>query len=315
MEGIEEYTDFVKSLYKEINVPMNFRNQTYNYFNSKFRKESGFSTDLTYEEFENGMAQMLKLRTQTLDMLLNTKLFILNKAVAKLLYLTNNKIFKREIPFNNFFLETSFELENGSIVKGIHIFKEPKEGVILGVVRIYDERSPIPITCHFDLFSEHHEKMNTENKVIDLQQKEGGIGVLKDKKIQLFICNFLDFLNNPEIETRTIKWVNNENRIRKGKFPIPDKIIINLKNKLYRYVYEDIPKQSHSLPSYSFWVRGHYIHFWNKKRWKRLYKLNKLDLNEKGYQVDEKGIISKWKLPFIKGKGILVEKKYKIKIK
>ena len=192
MEQISEYTQFVESIKKEIDVPLNFRTQLYEYFNSKFRKESGMATGLSYEEYEEGMVKMLRLRQQTYNLLLDSKIFILEEDIAQMLYLTDNEIFQRNLPFDNFFLETSFELEDGSKVKGIHIFKEPKSGVILGAVRIYNPNIPIPATLHFDLFAKKLETMQTGNKLIDSMNKPEGVGVLKDKKIQTFICNFLD---------------------------------------------------------------------------------------------------------------------------
>jgi len=130
-----------------------------------------------------------------------------------------------------------------------------------------------------------------------------------------FICNFLDFLNHPDVEIKVIKYPEllQESRIKKGRLPIPDIVEINLKGKLYNYIYEELPKQERDLPSHSFWVRGHYMHFWNKKKYRYIYRLGLDDLKEKGYQIDEQGIISKWVLPYTKGKGLLINKDYKLK--
>ena len=44
-----------------------------------------------------------------------------------------------------------------------------------------------------------------------------------------------------------------------------------------------------------------------------IYDLNNDKIKEKGYQIDNNGIISKWILPYIKGQGILIKKNYKLK--
>jgi len=289
MEQISEYTQFVESLQKELAMPMFFRKQLYEKLGEKV-------TGLSYEEYEAGMETMHRLRSQTYDLLSNSKIFILEEDIAQMLYLTDNEIFQRQIPFDNFFLETSFELEDGSKVKGIHIFKEQKSGVILGAVRIYSPNIPIPATLHFDLFAKKLESMQTGNKLIDSMNKPEGVGVLKDKKIQTFICNFLDFLNDSEVELRTYERSekNRERRIKNGKMPIPPINFIRVTGKLK--IYQDsLSEGIHFSYSYKFWVRGHFRRLRDEERY--------------GEQTGKRI----WIKPYIKGKGILKDKSYKLK--
>jgi len=137
----------------------------------------------------------------------------------------------------------------------------------------------------------------------------------KEKKnIVEFICNFLDFLNHPDVETRIIKHPTNEARIKRGKKPIPDRVKINITGKLYRYIYEELPKMQKESPQFSFWVRGHYIHFWNKEVYRRLYSSDSKKLEEEGYYLDNRGVVCKWVLPYIKNKEKLLQNKnYEVK--
>ncbi|KKL03869.1 hypothetical protein LCGC14_2621790, partial [marine sediment metagenome] len=262
-----------ESLQKDLGVPMLFRKQMY----EELGKEV---TGLTYEEFEKGMNKIHSFRSQIYNLLQDSKIFILEEDIAQMLYLTDNEIFPREIPFDNFFLETSFELKNGTIVKGIHIYKEPKKGFIIASVRLYSRNLP-PSTMSFDLFAKNFETLKVGNKFFDKRTEEGSevaIGIIKNKKIQTFICNFLDFLNDPEVELRTIERSekNRERRIKNGKIPIPPINFIRVTGKLK--IYQD--------------------------------NFRRLQDEERYREQAGKRI---WIKPYIKGKGILKDKSYKIK--
>ncbi len=70
--------------------------------------------------------------------------------------------------------------------------------------------------------------------------------------------------------------------------------------------------------NYRFWVRGHFMRFWNKKKYAKLYNSLKEGNLASKYYVDSKirhndVVIMLWKKPFIKGSGVLISKKYKLK--
>lgn len=118
-----------------------------------------------------------------------------------------------------------------------------------------------------------------------------------DKKAREFIhkftLNFLNFLNNPEVEyvehIRSAK--NRERRAKNGKAIIPSTFTIRVTGKLREYIDEAVAGE-HWNYNYRFWVRGHFR-----------------DLVSERY-TQKKRI---WILPFIKGKGVLVEKSYTLK--
>lgn len=291
MEGISEYTQFIESLQKELEVPILFRKQLYEKLGEKV-------TGLSYEEYEKGMYKLHSFKNQIYESLKNSKIFILEENIAQMLYLTDNEIFPREIPFDNFFLETSFELEDGTMVKGIHIIKEPKNNFIIASVRLSNKNLP-PSTMSFDLFATKLDTLKVGNKFFDMKTEEGGeigIGVIKNKKLQTFICNFLDFLNDPEVELKIITRTEEQNqkRINKGKFAIPQLnfIIVTGKLKIYQ---DKISNGIHFSYSHKFWVRGHFRILRNEERYKE--------------SIGKRT----WIKPYIKGKGILLDKDYKLK--
>jgi hypothetical protein len=151
-----------------------------------------------------------------------------------------------------------------------------------------------------------------------LKEKEDNVFSKKEsnilsKEVANLVVNILDFINHPEVELKEQKWFNNEKRIARGQLPIPDKIRINLKGKLYKYIYENKGEPTGRTIDCKFWVRGHFIHFWNKKRFNGLYGLDEESLKEKGYYLDKQGVVSKWIFPYIKGAGKLKNKGYKLK--
>jgi hypothetical protein len=132
------------------------------------------------------------------------------------------------------------------------------------------------------------------------------------KRISLIVCNFLDFINHPKTESVTIEYTQKENekRISRGKPSYPSSVcFIRLDNIIKKYEGESSGK--HKEFSYKFWVRGHYIHFRNKTRFRYLYSLPPEKINDKGYQIND-GLISKFVSAFIKGKGKLYNKRYEV---
>lgn len=109
-----------------------------------------------------------------------------------------------------------------------------------------------------------------------------------------FVINFLNFLHNPEVEyrehARDKKSI--ERRIKKGKVPLPSTTKIKITGQLKKYVDEVRASGDLGRYGYRFWVRGHF---------RRL---------EHPRYIEKRIIFIP---PFIKGKGILIEKLYDVK--
>jgi len=116
------------------------------------------------------------------------------------------------------------------------------------------------------------------------------------KFIKSFVVNFLNFINNPEIEyiDRKRDDERNKKRAKRGQPPIPDRIIVRLTGHLKKYV-DKIEANSGKCWTYGyrFWVRGHF----RRQPYKE-------DGNIKYKRI--------WILPFVKGGGIMVNTIYKV---
>lgn len=171
------------------------------------------------------------------------------------------------------------------------------------------------ITFDYKKKKKEYEK-NLDYEKYEIYNFDGDSIETLENNIVNFICNFLDFLNNPEVEIVPIRRTKEQNlkRIKRGKEPIPDYNMIRLTGELKRYM-EKAQQMGAFDYSHKFWVRGHQIRFWNKDRYRFLYK--KFNENKlKGYYMDEHNdVLMKWIMPYIKGEGILVNKMYSIESK
>jgi hypothetical protein len=114
------------------------------------------------------------------------------------------------------------------------------------------------------------------------------------KFIRNYISNLHNFINHPEIEIITKSYYNNEQRVKRGQTKIPTKCYVNITGKLKKYIDETTANNEKAWElGHKFWVRGHWMEFRDE-----CYK------NMKGKK--------KWVLPYIKGKGELINKEYYI---
>ncbi len=250
--------------------------------------------------------------------------FQVEEKLSTMFFSTNNKVYRRELPFDCFFVNVNLgegfkgllihkSIFNGEESIQIHYRKEDNEGF-----GFFGEIDFNQYSINLNKFTymgygknglENIKKHNLSTK--EIQEKA--------KSIIIWVCNFLDSINHPDIEIIEIKnkFDNDAKRIKRGKAPMPSSnITINIKGKLYRYINQENKTVKNPM-SYAFWVRGHYIHFWNKQKWNRLYSLENNQLSKQGYQKDFRGIIAKWKFPFIKcrGKSKPLQKNYQLKQK
>ncbi len=235
------------------------------------------------------------------------KIFDIDENLLNLFKRTKNSIYKRKLPFDSFFLNVNLKIED-CMIFGIGISEgfadDAKKNIISFLISGMDLKSKKTINIAGALYNED---MLSE-KYPDKRMKR-----IKED-CRLIVCNFLDFINHTDVDIKKIEgFNNNERRIKKGKFPVPDRTKIQVKGKLKRYIYETMPNMIKNSPGISFWVRGHYIHFWNKKRYNGLYGYEENILQRKGYFQDKNGIICKWILPYIKGKGEIKTKEYNLK--
>ena len=248
---------------------------------------------------------------ENLIILINTsKIFIIDENLKQFLLNNKNKKFERNLPFKNTWLECKIEI-NGFVINGVVLYKTKLNEIgVVGTTQINKkEEVQLLIPLNNDNGKTSLLKYPVENlREYDYCKMFDEIA----PTLRNFIYNFLDILNHPEVETKITKWPSNEARIKRGKLPIADKVNINVTGKLYRYLYEDLPKMQREGCRYSFWVRTHFVHYRNKDHFKGIYALSLDELKKKGYQEDSNGLRSRLILNYVKGKGILINKVYKV---
>ncbi len=228
-------------------------------------------------------------------------IFIISEQLKRLLINTNNFISKRKIPFNLNFLETYIE-DNIYLSKGISFGHNTSKLGSIGLISVLvDVKNGTSIIhCTFPLFTTNikeylvlkgNEEKHTpdEEWVNDVKKVEPYL-----KKIQLFVINFLDFLNNPEVELVTVERTKEENekRILKGKKPIPPQSFVRVIGKLKIYL-DQLNSDTNFSYSHRFDVRGHFRTLRSDK-WR----------NTRGTKI--------WIPPYIKGKGMYIKKIYDV---
>jgi len=119
---------------------------------------------------------------------------------------------------------------------------------------------------------------------------------------------------------------NNIRRREKGRITLPSFKIVRITGELKQYsqrIATGIKRRGYN---YKFWVRGTYMHFFDKKKHKRLYAMKEDETelfkerttkNKDGsiqkwrYKKDKNGIIIRWRRAFEKGEGLHIKQMYK----
>jgi len=231
------------------------------------------------------------------NILIGAKHFLVEKDVMRLLdpNYTNNQIGIRKLPFTRILILNTFKLDK-YIIRGFGITKtiwedDLKEGIKCYFFVDYGNRTVRGYTGDIEGIKgvrpynsnpkDESMRWNKEDeKLIDLGR--------------LFMCNFIDFLNNPEVELVRIDRTEKQNvkRINKGKLPIHSYDYVKVTGKLKIYLNE-LQSGGHFNYSHRFWVRGHFRTLRNGR-----YK------DKVGTKI--------WIVPYIKGQGILVNKIYDV---
>jgi len=258
------------------------------------------------------------------------KIFELTENMKKLLALTkpprtNEKV---HLPFPATFVDIGFRKKELADL-GIDIEYEEIIGILVTERRMMipkeDPNEERAITeedkkdgriigrlLSFEIFCKEYVKGEPYNTFktfsADMELNEGYEDKIKvshphiDKKtrkfLHLFVLSLLNFLQDPNViilHTETDKQ-RNVKRIKRGKMAIPGRMVIKLTGDLK--IYMDTVNSNKGLWSYShkFWVRGHYRTLRHPKWGDKV-----------GHRM--------WIVPYIKGQGILIHKRYKIEDK
>ena len=259
-----------------------------------------------YGRFKDDFMKLMQISAPSMlqKYFFDGKIFTMTKPVYDLLQNTKNKVFLRKHPFYTFAIEQKIKTKFEGLNIIFSIFFEVGDGrevkgcnyLTLG----RDERDD----SEFWLTGE----ISTPFKncgITDYFPKQESIEL--HRKVRELYSNFLDYLNHPSAKQSIYKLSqNNEKRIKRGKFPRQDKIVIDIKSEFLDY--RNLGKKlEHSQYKDKFWVRGHFKHLRNKERFNRIYSLSKQDLDKENLFYNGE-FISKWVVPYIKGSGELKEK-------
>lgn len=242
--------------------------------------------------------------------ILNARIFEVDEGVKKLLCLTDtpSKNDELHLPFPVMFIDIDFRREELAEL-GIKIQNKRIVGILAQRGLLQDEGLIIGEDLNICILSETDEKeilFDDFNKNCNIHEEYRdvvGHSVMEnptsDKKARdfthRFFLNFLNFINNPDVEYIEHKRSegNIRRKLKKRKVVIPSTCSIKVTGKLKVYLDDIIGGKEFSY-SHSFWVRGHFR-----------------DLVADRY-IHKKRI---WILPYIKGSGVLVEKTYKVERK
>jgi hypothetical protein len=290
-------------------------------YNRKYNPEAILSFGRQSDEFINSIKTSLA----------NCKVFEISDETKKLLALTDppNKNDEVKLPFPFIFLNVSFTKEELAEL-GVEIDAPEIEGIVFqeGVLIRGGEKGKeigdVMMSNAYDkIMVEGIDKVagtnlritmasienngefwfntfNKNNNLLDTY-KEFNCKIIEnpttDRKardfVHRFVINFLNFLNDPEVEyiehLRSEK--NMQRRAREGKPIIPSSFSIQISGRLKKYI-DEIVSKGHLKYGFSFWIRGHFRR-----------------LQSDRYKEKKTIFIA----PYVKGEGILVNKHYVVK--
>lgn len=287
----ENYVKFVKDfrIFKMASQDIKFKHQI---------KDDVGNSELYFSAIENGInkAQIFEVDDE--------------ETIYKLLAISKNPNENEELhlPFNVCFIDVQFTKEQLAEL-GIEIKSNKITGIMfqIGSLMDFDTKKTIgkdlriTIYTKDDTYLYFHTIYRGLSKSQNDYLEKNGLKFNTDDKfykdfdfVYKFIINFLNFVNNPEVELiiheRSEK--NNQRKIQRGEIPIPSSTKIKLTGKLKIYINEVQKNEWFSKYSYSFWVKGHFRSLISP-RFKEKKRL--------------------WIFPFIKGKGQLITKTYEVK--
>jgi len=264
---------------------------------------SFFNSYKNYDSFDK--LTQLSAPSQIQNFIFNGKNFKMTNPVWELLKNTKNKVFIRNHPFQTFSIDQKINTKIEGLNIIFTIFQEvvSKDLEVIGCNYLSigrDERDD----SEFWISGTIKEGIpNPENSSFSNEEfKE-----LTESINQLY-SNFIDYLNHPYSNQTIYKLSsNNEKRVKRGQFPRQDRYVIDIKKEFINTILTNKNQEDNTRYNSKFWVRGHFKHFRNKKRFNRLYNLDEEQRKKEGLFINGK-LISKWILPYIKGNGTLIEK-------
>jgi hypothetical protein len=228
-----------------------------------------------------------------------TKVFHCSDAVAEMLAMTRNKIYKRNLPFPCIFVDVNFKYGK------YHMYF----GMIISSIASNPERLTFTDECGEKADGFHVIAMGVDERDKSVVYNFTAVvrdGLFKpqinERSMQFlatFACNFLDFLHDPNVRyVKASESYGHSHKILRARYErlnidLEKTYFIKIEDPLRRYVDNYVRMRTMKGFSHRFWVRGHF---------------RTLHADRYGEHIGKR----LWIAPYIKGQGMLVEKRYDI---
>jgi len=299
--GLEDTKDG-RDLYERLEISENDDMKSYQVFKLLTKKTEEQETKEENKEGFNSIYSILE----------GAKYFQVPENINFMLLNTKNRVSKIRLPHLYMFLDTTLvvydRIYHGILLGDINQIKEMAEREKINNMEIKELEDNIIIQTFYEEGTKvGWNKFNLYDKKVNKYVR----------KLQEYVMNIICFLNSEDIKIvfreRTEK--NKQRRIAKNKIAIPSFNKIQVIGYLKKYLDKLESSEGGSNLTHRFWVRGHFRHFWNKK-YDNLYKLYKRGelkhIEGRQYMMDGSGALKLWIYPYIKGEGILIDKKYQL---
>lgn len=301
----------LEELYSYFKIPQEDRLRNYQVLLNFVKSKSEYASQLFNKYFLNPVLELPDDKK---------KAYSIDDALA-------DKILKRKnypenlLPFQGVIIDCALEIENRFYFSFVcsNYFTDNPYTPYVGVTTCFLEKTNSGI------------KMGQILVVLEKDKAEAmkAKGDRYSKKIRNFISGVLGFIQEPDVEIfdHPLNPRNNQRRVERGRLPLPSFAVINItgKKRIYLEKNNSLPPQ----PKNFLWqqdVKNTYIHFWNKKKYKKLYELYEEDRAEclrRGYEwYPPKNVLRKRKKGFTRFKDkprrdvvyVLEDEKYKDKM-
>jgi len=253
--------------------------------------------------------------TAVLNKINYAKIFEVDEDLMYLLTLTDNKVRPVRLPYPITFVETKFKLPDVWVRtdQGEELLKEQRYHGLLLIeaepmsdfpLHIEVEEKDVVVTRTYpnifiySVTEDHrgfgHIKISLYKDYEARGQELSHPWLSERQMLRTIVMNFLDFLQNPEVEVVEVQRApsTREEWAQKKRGLLLPKNVVRVTGVLKRYV-KKLKRGRKFTYSHRFWVRGHWRHLTSP-----VFKY------KRGLKV--------WIPPFVKGSGLLIDKTYKL---
>ncbi len=288
----EEDCDKVLTYFKghQITKEMNWLVKVISNFNGLYIQEESEESMANFEIMGNLLKDFEKTAVHN---------FRIEDELIGLLMKTNSRIEYCHFPFTACFIDGEIKINKKTSLYGLFLVDIPnikKEKIkasnfIIGMIKFKKSR-----TNYYSFFP--YVEIIMKEKTFDHSKLIKNVGFDIYKDVNNFVFSFLNFLNTKDIELieNVYSEEAKEKMRKKGKIIRHSDNIIRVTGKLKIYL-ESLRERFGGAIDFShrFWCRGHFMNLRSDRY-----------IHKQGMKV--------WRLPHIKGKGILKQKEYLLKI-